>query len=253
MEKKAGPPPKKGSPAWMATFSDLMTLLLCFFVLLFAMADLDAEQFMAFINSFNGSTGIIDGGEVLMNDTGMVGGGVENLPDERTVLEELISMVEAQVDAQVQEEMASIKEEIEEFIIENELEHKVSVEQNGDAVVLTFADVMLFDSGSAELKTIGIPVLDTIGGKIKTYIEQGYHVRAEGHTDNVPISTAIFPSNWELSAARAIAVAKYFINYLDFDPHGVSAEGYGEYYPVADNNTDEGRAENRRVEVKVIK
>ncbi len=259
MEKKEAPP-KKGCPAWMGTFSDLMTLLLCFFVLLFAMAELDAEKFMAFINSYSGSTGILDGGEILMNDAGMVGGGVENMPDEQQVIQDIVAMIEAKADAEADElaqetleEMKSLVEELREFIMENQLEHQVSVERDGDVAVLTFADVMLFDSGSASLKSEGLPVLEIIGTKIQTYVEDGYRVRAEGHTDNVPISTVIFPSNWELSAARAIAVATYFIDVLNFDPHGISAEGYGEYYPIADNDTAEGRAANRRVEVKVLK
>lgn len=247
-EKKAEEP-KKGAPAWMATFSDMMTLLLCFFVLLFSMSSLDVAKFIAFINAYSGSTGIIDGGEVLMSNAGMLGGGVENSVEQEEVLAEAI----AEQIAEQMEDMEDMKESLEEFLKSEGLENKVTVEQDGEEVILTFSDFMLFDSGQAIIKPEGLEVLGKIGGEIKQYLDDGYIARAEGHTDNFPINSFIFPSNWELSASRAISVAKYLINEVEISPMALSAEGFGEYYPIASNDTAEGRAQNRRVEIKVTK
>lgn len=235
-----------GAPAWMATFSDLMTLLLCFFVLLFSMSSLDIAKFTAFINSYSGSTGIIDGGEVLLNSNGMLGGGVENVPEEedRKAAENI---------KQITIEMENIKEALDKFLKSEGLDNKVTVEQDGEEVVLTFEDFMLFDSGLAVIKPDGLEVLGKIGNEIKQYLEDDYIARAEGHTDNLPINSLIFPSNWELSASRAISVAKYLINDIGISPMRISAEGFGEFYPIATNDTPEGRAQNRRVEIKIAK
>ncbi|OON97996.1 MAG: hypothetical protein ATN36_00240 [Epulopiscium sp. Nele67-Bin005] len=239
-----------GLPAWMGTFSDLMTLLLCFFVLLFSMAETDAAKFTAFINSFDGSVGIMYGGATITNSEGLVGGGVDNFANNDDIIEEY---KEAQ-DQIIKEEMRNIEKEIQEYIDSEGVADRVEVEQRGDVVIITFDNAMLFASGSATLQPASIPVLDIMGTKLKEYLDgDNYNMKLEGHTDNVPISTAQFPSNWELSASRAIAVAQFFVTELGFDPAKTSAEGFGEYQPVGDNNTAEGRAENRRVEVKIIK
>lgn len=242
---------KKGAPAWMATFSDLMTLLLCFFVLLFGMSSLDTSKFQAFINSFQGSMGILDGADVLMNTAGMLGSGIDSQPEEITISDIEIENIE-QYEA-IQEEMENVKDALEEFLESQGLENKVTVEQDGEEVVLTFEDFMLFDSGQALIKQDALDVLSTIGAELNKYLGEGYVGRAEGHTDNIPINSTIFPSNWELSASRAIAVAKYLINNADIAPASLSAEGFGEFYPIATNDTPEGRAANRRVEIKIIK
>ena len=117
-------------------------------------------------------------------------------------------------------------------------------------VTITFKDGILFDSGKADLKPEAISILDKIGIQLAKYPNN--RIRFEGHTDNRPINTPQFPSNWELSAARAIAVAKYYINELNFTPSQFSTEGFGEYVPIADNSTAEGRAKNRRVEIKIL-
>jgi chemotaxis protein MotB len=127
------------------------------------------------------------------------------------------------------------------------------VEREGDFIVLRFDNVLLFDTGKAEIKAGSILDLSLLGEKLKEYIDQNYVLDCEGHTDNVPIKTAQFPSNWELSAARAIAVAKFYVEEMDFDPQKVSARGFGEYNPIADNATAEGRSMNRRVEIKLSK
>lgn len=238
---------KKGAPAYMATYGDMMTLLLCFFVLLFAMSSLDEAKFRAFINSYSGATGILDGGQVILTDYGMLHNGIQQFPSSPNYSANEQALVEKN------RALETIKEDLKGFIEANQLSNQVSVKKQGDAIVITLADVLLFESGKADLKQQAKEVLLIVGGELKTYIQEGYRIRMEGHTDNVPMHNAQFPSNWELSAARSIAVAKYFIYEMNFEPMRVSAEGFGEYKPIADNRTSEGKAMNRRVEIKLTK
>ena len=241
---------KKGSPAYMSTYGDMMTLLLTFFVMLFSMSTVDVNKFKAFIDSYSGATGILDSGEAIMSNQGMLGNGIKQFPSTPPTP---IPTLEDQATTQMREELAIIQKELEAFIEEQALTGEVGVEQKGDAVVIRFSNTVLFESGKALLKTEAINVLSILSNELKQYVNDGYRLSFEGHTDNVPIKTAQFPSNWELSAARAIAVAKYFVEAHGFAPANLSAEGFGEYMPIADNTTVEGRATNRRVEVKLTR
>lgn len=232
---------KKGAPAYMNTYGDMMTLLLCFFVLLFATSSLDEAKFKAFIDSYSGTTGLLEGGEVILAEEGMLGNGIKQQPSNVT---QKISKGQ---------ELKEIEYNVQKFINDKQLEDVIEVEKKGDAIVITFEDALLFDTGKADLMPAAIPILSKLGNELQQYILNGYQLKCEGHTDNVPIKTIQFPSNWELSSARAIAVAKFFVNELEFPPALVSAEGYGEYNPIADNSSPEGRMKNRRVELRLTK
>ena len=246
--KKREDEPKKGAPAYMNTYGDMMTLLLTFFILLFTMSNTDTGKFNAFIESYSGSAGILDGGEIMLNASGMLGNGTQQFPSNQ----QIISGTDSEV-YEKKKELSGIQNELETFIYEEKLDEQIGVEYKGDAIIVSFADMLLFETGKAALKPEAQTVLKTVGEELTKYIDKGYKLSLEGHTDNVPIRTAQFPSNWELSAARAIAVAKYFINDMNFSPQMISAEGFGEYRPIADNSTAEGRAANRRVELKLSK
>ncbi|KAE9637045.1 OmpA family protein [Defluviitalea raffinosedens] len=237
---------KQGAPEWMNTYGDMVTLLLTFFVLLFSMSTVDAEKFRGFINSLEGSVGILSGGSSVIGDGSEIGNGINQLPD----LEKYFSETTDQMDLKSLEELKKMHSDMEKYIKENHLTEKVDAKLGDNYVTLTFKDGVLFDTGKAELKPEAIEILDKIGIQLAKYPNN--RIRFEGHTDNVPIRTVQFPSNWELSAARAIAVAKYYINELSFDPKQFSTEGFGEYSPIADNSTAEGRAKNRRVEIKIL-
>lgn len=243
MRKKEREETKKGSPAYMTTYADMMTLLLTFFILLFSMSSIDASKFKAFIESFSTSHGIMDGAESILNGAGIATNDVDPFS----------SNVEEENAYSIEEEMRMIKEQLEKFVAREKLEYKVEVTQDGDEVILRLEDILLFDTGKADIKPAAVPVLSTLGQELSSYVEAGYRLRFEGHTDNVPIKTMQFPSNWELSAARAIAVAQFFVNEMDFEPHSISAEGSGEFRPIADNDSPEGRSKNRRVEIKITK
>lgn len=242
--KKSEDEPKKGAPAYMNTYGDMMTLLLTFFVLLFSMSSIDVAKFKTVIASFEGGTGILTSGETIQENTSVLGNGIKQFPEKK-------SGKDGQKENN--KELEKMKENLQKFLKSKELQEKVAVEKNGDEIILRFDDVLLFDTGKADIKPGAIPVLNTVGIKLNDYLNQGYRVRLEGHTDNVPIKTSQFPSNWELSAARAIAVTKFFIYEMNFDASKISTEGFGENRPIGDNQTAEGRAMNRRVEIKISK
>lgn len=240
MKERRKPPPRGGVPAYMATYGDMMTLLMCFFVLLFSMSNVDAEKFKSVMSSFSGGTGVLDGSDQVINGEGLIEGG-DSLDQSAKEYDLLLS------------ETTDTLKDFQAFIETQEMTQDVNIMQEGTEVIITFDAILLFDSGKAIIKPQAIPVLEALGEKLNEYTQKGYRMRLEGHTDNVPIKTAQFPSNWELSATRAIAVAKFYIYELGFDAHLISAEGYGEHMPVASNDTPEGRLKNRRVEIKLTK
>lgn len=236
--------PKKGAPAYMNTYGDMMTLLLCFFVLLFSMSTVDSQKFQALVSSFTASVGIFNGGQTLNPEMNVLQNGMSQFPAQEITLS-------IQETAARQQALTEAQEELSGYVKEKNLEDKISVERKGEVIIMRFEDVLLFDTGKAAIKAGAVPTLSAIGDQLKVYIEQGYSLSIEGHTDNVPIQTAQFPSNWYLSSARAIAVASFYIDEMEFDRTKVNCTGYGEFQPVASNDTAEGRAMNRRVEIKL--
>ncbi len=128
----------------------------------------------------------------------------------------------------------------------------VDVSYSLNYVKITLPGEALFDSGQAIIKPEAFTVIDVIGEMINSEDFDTYNIQIEGHTDDVPINTIYFPSNWELSASRAIAVGKYLIDDMGFSPDKIASTGYGEYRPIAPNDTPENKATNRRVEVKIV-
>lgn len=264
MAKRKQEEPPKGSPAWMNTFSDLMNLLLCFFVLLFSMSTVDAQKFELIASSFSQSFSIFTAGATAIGDGLLISNGVSqlNVLDDYTssmgkvsegdmdneVRESFEEMTEA-LDAEKLKKSEELAEKIEEAIEEQNLAKEVDMEVTSQYVQLSLKGALLFDSGSDNLKEEAIPVLDKLGLILERYAESVIEI--EGHTDNVPISSARFADNNELSSARALSVFKYFMQTTDLDPAMVKHSGRGEYVPIADNSTPEGRAKNRRVEIRI--
>ncbi|NMA83953.1 MAG: flagellar motor protein MotB [Epulopiscium sp.] len=236
---------KQGAAEWMNTYGDMVTLLLCFFVLLFSMSKIDAAKFQAFISSFDGGVGILDGGPSVSNSQ-QLGGGVSQMPNvDQFFLETMEGIYSKEL-----EELKEIAEELKEHMEQTGIAQKVDIDYNEMYVRLSFLDGVFFDTGKAALKPEAIDILEAMVEPLKKY--EDYRIKIEGHTDNRPIRTAQYPSNWYLSSARAIAVAEYYIHEKDFDPKRISADGFGEYAPIASNETAEGRAQNRRVEMKIL-
>ncbi|WIV13328.1 flagellar motor protein MotB [Proteiniborus sp. MB09-C3] len=226
---------KKGAPEWMTTYGDMVTLLLCFFVLLFSFSSVDAQKFKAIMNSFKGSSGVLNGGQTVNFNQLELEGKMEGLTDE---------------EVEASKELQGIAVDLNEYLKGRGFDEQVSIEYNERYVKLNFLDGVLFDPGKATLKDDAVQVLDAVGVKLLEYDKN--RIKVEGHTDTVPMKSAQYPNNWYLSAARAITVAEYYINEKGFDPKRLSAEGFGEYSPIAENSTAEGRMKNRRIEIKIL-
>ena len=163
-------------------------------------------------------------------------------------MEDLDKMTAA-LDAEKLKESEKLAEKIEEAMEEQELNREVDMEVTSQYVQLSLKGALLFDSGSSELKAEAQPVMDKLGLILERYADSVIEI--EGHTDNVPIHSARFANNNELSSARALSVFDYFIDTTSLDPAMIKHSGRGEYVPVADNTSPEGRAKNRRVEIKI--
>lgn len=257
MSRKKKEEQAPGSPAWMATFSDLMNLLLCFFVLLFSMSSLDVEKWQQVAASFSENFSIFSGGASAIGDGILISNGVSQLNE----LDDYINSTgkTAESDVQVndleefeQKQLAAseeLAEQIEEAIEESQFAEEIDVDFTSQYVSLTLNGALLFDSGSAELKEEALPLMDKIGQLLMRYAQSTIEI--EGHTDNVPIHNAQYADNNELSSFRALSVFNYFMETTYLDPAMIKHSGRGEYVPVADNSTPEGRAQNRRVEIKI--
>lgn len=257
MSRKKEEEQAPGAPAWMATFSDLMNLLLCFFVLLFSMSTVDVEKWQQMVASFSDNFSVFSGGASAIGDGFLISNGVSQLNElddyinstgKTAESEEFVNELKEFEEKQlaVSEELA---EEIEEAVEESQFADEIEVDFTAQYVSLTLNGALLFDSGSAELKEEAKPLMDKIGQLLARYAQSTIEI--EGHTDNVPIHNARFADNNELSSFRALSVFNYFMETTFLDPATIKHSGRGEYLPVADNATPEGRAQNRRVEIKI--
>lgn len=244
MAKRKKPEGKKGLDEWMGTYGDMVTLLLCFFVLLFATSSIDVAKFQQIAASFskdnisimqNTSQGLMDA----------MGNGIIQMPEVKGDAEK-----ENEEMRESQEELSRMSSDFKSYFADKNLEDKIEVEQTEQYLTLNFKDGILYDSGKAELKPEALSVLEMVANELIKYPEND--IKIEGHTDNRPINTAKYPNNWYLSAARAISVATYFIDVKNFSPSRISTEGFGEYRPKVPNDTPENRSINRRVEIKIL-
>ena len=306
-QKKEAPP--AGSPAWMATLSDLMNLLLCFFVLLFSMSTVDAEKFQVVIASLQSHFSVLQGGASSIGDGEMVGAGINQLqyydtfynPDansqgkgqfeesgQQTSADDSViekgdpgqntgqtgedpgadGQSQEQQDGQPSESQQLSEEELQEQYEQKGLEEsekmadkisestakygiqdQVEVSFNAQYVMITLNGAVLFDSGSEVIKQEALPLVDKVGRILDHYTSN--IIEVEGHTDNVPIHNGRFEDNNVLSMYRALSVADYLREVTSINPAHIKSSGRGDYVPIADNATAEGRALNRRVVIKI--
>lgn len=209
---------------WLTTFNDMATLLMVFFVLLFAMGSMDVRRFKNFQNALQSAMGVLHEGQ--HTPVGLI--------SEATNTE-----------AQTTETSQVSADSIDPF-------DKIQQTQGLEAkytprgIQLTLNDSLLFRSGSATLTPDGVNLLERVSRIIKPI---GRRIRVEGHSDNIPIATARYPSNWELSTARAVNVVKYFIHQGRIDQRLLSAVGYADVKPRVSNDSKTQRTKNRRVEI----
>lgn len=273
MAKRKEQPPEEGSPAWMATFSDLMNLLLCFFVLLFASSTMDEGKIQKIAASFdNISFNIIDEGSVSLVSGELMSGGVTQIPDIQSILsvagknvegstgqEAISSSTDAEKlsDQELQDEYEKRGEEQSEEMYDEvvqmtesyNIDDQIIIDYNAQYVELDLNGSLLFDSGDAQIKDDAKLFLQKIAAILVKY--RYCIIEIEGHTDNIPISTSKYENNRELSAERARNVYEYLIKQENFIDSNMKIAGYGESKPIASNSTEEGRAKNRRVTIKI--
>lgn len=214
----------------MVTYSDLMTLLLVFFVLIYSFSIVDVQKFKAFMASFQG-VGILDTGAQPLDN---------NSPNQNESME-----IEHEIgDISKGAKLLEVYSVIETFLTENGLEEFIAASYEEQGVTLDIKEKVLFDSGKADLK----PGAEVILAQLATLLDDlPNQITVEGHTDNRPITTLQFPSNWELSAARSARVVRFFVERHGMDAHKFVVVGFGQFNPIASNKNEEGRAKNRRV------
>lgn len=258
---------EEGAPLWMATFGDMMSLLLVFFILLYSMSELKVERFLLASQSLNEAMGgtaaepmddpmglmpdPVDP-ELALQNPGMDPGAMEDQGNGATPREGALDGADGEsgesedwLETFTDAYLEMIAKRLEEFVREEGLEDQVRVAREGEGVYLRIETVVLFGSGEARIRDQGARVLDYLSVITR---ELDVPVSVSGHADNVPIRTDAFPSNWELSAARAAGVARILVAGGQ-NPETVRVESYGEFRPVADNASLEGRSRNRRVEL----
>lgn len=226
------------SARWLTTFNDLVTLLMVFFVLLFTMSSIDARKMQDFQYALQSGLGILEAGKMV------------DISVKTTQPVEDMSHIKTQPEGTKVSSRERLTGLLSDKLMKSlEADFGIQVTTTDQGLRLSFEDQILFDFGKADINPSGYPILDQIGKAIKKVPQP---VRVEGHTDNIPIQTTRFPSNWELSVARAVNVVKYFAEVGGIDPHRLSAVGYGESRPVVANDSASNRARNRRVEILLI-
>ncbi|OEH91797.1 flagellar motor protein MotS [Bacillus solimangrovi] len=228
----------KGAPKWMVTFSDMMMLILVFFVLLFSMSQIDAQKFRAVAESFNEKV-IFDFYPSMIP-----------MIDPASQEDETKQHIEEETNAGEgeQDQLGELLNEIESFLAENGMENVVAANRNERGVVLVLQEQVLFNTGEAVLLESAKPFLNKVGTLLTNVPNP---VKVEGHTDNRPISTVRYPSNWELSGARSSSVIRYLLREHGLDAKRFTSIGYGDTRPLAANNSQENWQKNRRVEIVI--
>lgn len=272
MAKRKQEEPPKGSPAWMSTFSDLMNLLLCFFVLLFSMSTVDAEKFELVVQSLQSTFSILPSGgstigegelissgvsmlekfDVYFNSSSALPKGDEEPDDSVTNPDTTVTTEEAQetLENAGLTESEQMAEQVSRLLQSYGLENQVDVEFNEYYTLINLNGALLFNSGEATIREEVLPVMEKIAVILNNYTNN--LIEIEGHTDNVPPAAGEqYSDNDILSMYRALNVANYIRDNTTLDPAHIKSSGRGSYVPIADNSTAEGRAKNRRVEIKI--
>jgi chemotaxis protein MotB len=276
---------------WLNTFADLMNLLLCFFVLLFSMSTVDAKKFEQIAISMANSIGVLEGGGSSIGTGNLISSGMTQMneldefytnmgkasvesgkdmdeedkeqqennssgqsTEEETSggngdakLEQALERIEEEMTAVSQGMYDEVSDMTEQYNLGDYVE--LSIDPEYRFVQMTLKGSVLFDSGKADIKEAAKPILTKIGEILFKF--EGYTVEVIGHTDNVPMTSGNFKDNNWLSSARALNAAEFMIHNSNLDPSNVKYSGRGEYEPITSNETADGRAKNRRIEIKI--
>ncbi|CAM3913735.1 flagellar motor protein MotB [Lederbergia lenta] len=249
--------------SWLLPYADLLTLLLALFIVLFASSAVDAQKFQQMSQVFNGifmgGTGPIEYQSPVEDEdhskdhpeksqTGSSGTDEVVEPEENVT--EIIDESHEIFELQDQQELEAVQAKVNAYIQKNDMNNKFDTALTSEGLLLTIRDNVLFQSGRAEVRKEDEKTARELAVLLE--MEPPRNIIISGHTDNIPIRNAAFNSNWELSVMRAVNFMKILLEDEKLDPRLFSAKGFGEFVPIGDNNTDEGRALNRRVEVLIL-
>ncbi|PQP84013.1 flagellar motor protein MotB [Paenibacillus sp. PCH8] len=252
--KKHEPHEEHIDESWLLPYSDLMTLLLALFIVLFGMSSIDAakfEQMASALNSaLNGGSGILDHTSMNPDTPGADLGKNKQEPKEITK-NTPGQITDAQMAQKEQEDLEKLKKRLDQYISKNGLSDQLNTKLNQSELKITISDNALFSSGRADVKPESRSLAKAISSMLQEFPE--YEVVVSGHTDNIPISNNQYKDNWDLSADRALNFLKILLLNTKLDPSKFTPSGYGEYHPIASNDSNVGRAQNRRVEVSIIR
>ncbi len=233
---------------WLVSYADFITLLFAVFVVLYTESSTDLKkqsQVSEAIDSAFSALGIFP--DALRHPSGA--SSAANGIDKPVIPMNIVMGEDVLAPAKVQDDLNHIRRELQQTLSSQVAQHTVSIQMGRDGLVISLREAGFFSSGSATPRPETLPTLRQIAASLG---RTPYDLRIEGHTDNVPIHTAEFDSNWELSAARATRIARIFLDLKAMPPDRISAAGYAEYHPVASNDTADGRAQNRRVDLVVL-
>jgi len=252
MALKKEPEKHANHERWLVSYADFITLLFAVFVVLYAMSQTDKKKVEEVMVSMQQSFGMAQSGSpspsmnvlpsAQPNIVPAIKPEVGVLPGSKTARARAKSRAD-------EKDFQQMKSSIEAYLYKQGAQNKVTLSITRRGLIVSLKEAGFFDSGQAVVKPSSYGLINTIAEAMTQYNNP---LRLEGHTDNVPISSSQFPSNWELSTARAVNGLKYLITNFDVDPDKISATGYGEFRPVADNATPEGRSRNRRVDLVML-
>lgn len=242
---------------WLIPYADMLTLLFALFIVLFAMSSLDAAKFkqlaVAFKSELSGGTGNKEflSDQKPKSEKDLSANSVESEEMKKQAeAEKMKKQAEADVKQREMNELKAVQKSIDQYISEKQLSSSFKTELTERGLMITILENILFDSGKADVKLESLNIAKEMSNLLVSAAPR--EITVSGHTDNVPIANAQFASNWELSTQRAVNFMQALLKNDQLDPGKFSAIGYGEYRPIAKNDTPEGKAKNRRVEVFIL-
>ncbi|PLR81349.1 flagellar motor protein MotB [Bacillus canaveralius] len=239
--------------SWLIPYSDLLTLLLALFIVLFAMSSVDAKKFEAlsktFNEVFNGGTGVMEFESQSPVPEGRMDAAEESEKDQQKKKQQEEDKSSA-ADNLDQQELEEILRKVNAYIEANNLTEVLQASLTDEGLLVSIRDNVFFSSGSSDVRAEDRQIANEIAALL--VMDPPRNIIISGHTDNIPIQNSQFSSNWELSVMRAVNFMKIVLENKQLDPRWFSAKGFGEFQPVAPNDSDDGRAKNRRVEILIL-
>lgn len=227
---------KDNSERWMLSYLDFITLLMIFFIVMYAISNVDSSKYQKLSSSLQNGFSMGNGNNMISNDDSISIIPADNMQEESSSITE-------------EKKLEDVKEKVDDLVNDSDLKGSVSTSIQERGLIISFNNSVFFNSGQATIKDDWENKLISIS-KVLNGIDN--YIRVEGHTDNVAINTEYFHSNWQLSSIRAANVVEFLITKGNVDPNRLSSIGYGEYRPVKSNDTEEGRSENRRVDILIL-